>query len=419
MLLALVYEGIGEEKMNHYRIAIVIIIIVMMGGIIFAQSIPKTITYIGWLTDSTPSRLPYDGPANMEFCIYDDITGGNMLWSESWPNLQVVKGKIRIELGSNGSPIPLSVFSGGTDRFIEIYINGEVQMPRQVLSSVGYAYQGEQADDSKQLANIPASGWQRALSTSTCPSEEFLYGIEQNGSPYCGIPASNTYLAGTGLYQTGTNIFNVSYGTAPDTAVEGNDPRLNDWLISGNDLYLGVPGNVGIGTVNPLAKLHLIGTLRIADGTQSSGKILVSDSNGFAKWELPQSAPSGSVAFFNLSSCPSGWTEFIEARGRYIVGLPPSGQLGAVAGTALSDQEDRAVGLHTHSAYPIHYHNPGGNFSTSSGHELCSSIHCETSFGGSYVTYTSSSTTGITINNEGTTDGTNAPYMQMLLCIKN
>ncbi len=58
------------------------------------------------------------------------------------------------------------------------------------------------------------------------------------------------------------------------------------------------------------------------------------------------------VSFFNLTTaqgCPSGWTEDTLARGRYILGLPNAGTLEGETGTALSDQENRAVGEHDHS----------------------------------------------------------------------
>lgn len=32
--------------------------------------------------------------------------------------------------------------------------------------------------------------------------------------------------------------------------------------------------------------------------------------------------PSGAIMYFDMTSCPSGWTEFTTARGRYIAGLP-------------------------------------------------------------------------------------------------
>jgi len=42
--------------------------------------------------------------------------------------------------------------------------------------------------------------------------------------------------------------------------------------------------NVGIGTTTPEAKLDIIGSVKISDGTQGQGKILTSDENGVASW---------------------------------------------------------------------------------------------------------------------------------------
>jgi len=134
------------------------------------------------------------------------------------------------------------------------------------------------------------------------------------------------------------------------------------------------------------------------------------------------SAPTGQVAFFQLSSCPTGWTELTAARGRYLVGMPGSGTLSASVGTALTDQENRAVGQHNHTATstvtdPGHTHTGGVSASGDA-----------TSSTGSYdlvdgVPTTGSSTTGITVgttvNNSGSVAGTNAPYIQLLVCKKN
>jgi len=44
-------------------------------------------------------------------------------------------------------------------------------------------------------------------------------------------------------------------------------------------------GNVGIGTQTPTAKLEVNGRVRITDGTQADGRVLVSDASGFATWK--------------------------------------------------------------------------------------------------------------------------------------
>jgi hypothetical protein len=44
-------------------------------------------------------------------------------------------------------------------------------------------------------------------------------------------------------------------------------------------------GKLGIGTLSPAAKLDVIGKVKITDGTEGTGKVLVSDANGQASWQ--------------------------------------------------------------------------------------------------------------------------------------
>lgn len=123
--------------------------------------------------------------------------------------------------------------------------------------------------------------------------------------------------------------------------------------------------------------------------------------------------PAGAVMFFNLTSCPSGWTELAAARGRYLLGLPSPGTLGATVGTALVNAEDRPIGRHSHTITdPGHSHlyTPPVLTSTMSGSSQA---------GVGSPTSTSTETTGIGIDDAGSVPGTNAPYLQLLVCQKD
>lgn len=128
--------------------------------------------------------------------------------------------------------------------------------------------------------------------------------------------------------------------------------------------------------------------------------------------------PAGSVMYFDLSSCPAGWTEVTNARGRYLVALPSGGTLGGTAGTALSNLENRSVGQHNHSiADPGHTHGFEANvLTTRTNPEV---FYAHGGGGVDDITQTQSAQTGISINDAGTTAGTNAPYIQYLLCKKS
>jgi len=179
-------------------------------------------------------------------------------------------------------------------------------------------------------------------------------------------------------------------------------------------------GNVGIGTTSPGAKLDIAGNVKIADGTQGSGKVLTSDASGVANWQtVPPGVPAGGVMFFNLTACPSGWTELTSARGRYAVGLPLSGTLAGTAGTALTNQENRAVGQHNHGVSdPTHTHsvrvqNAGGTADTKVARQTEQGSTADVS--GAAL----GASTGISVNNAGSVAGTNAPYIQLLACQKS
>lgn len=50
-------------------------------------------------------------------------------------------------------------------------------------------------------------------------------------------------------------------------------------------------GDVGIGTINPGAKLEIAGDIKIVDGTQGAGKVLTSDATGWASWQTAVGTP--------------------------------------------------------------------------------------------------------------------------------
>jgi hypothetical protein len=64
--------------------------------------------------------------------------------------------------------------------------------------------------------------------------------------------------------------------------------------------------------------------------------------------------PPGTVAFFNSTMCPAGWTELQAARGRVIVGMNGSaGTLLAEVGTALEDEATRTISEAPSHAHPV------------------------------------------------------------------
>src|SRR4051812_28789372 len=134
--------------------------------------------------------------------------------------------------------------------------------------------------------------------------------------------------------------------------------------------------------------------------------------------------PASLVAYFDASSCPSGWTAYEPARGRYLVGVPTGGTLDSVVGTALSDQENRPTGRHNHAITdPGHAHDIGVRTDVNAGNVPVNSIQANGAGAQvGVVGHTVSATTGITVNDSSGASGvagTNAPYLQLLACRKD
>lgn len=113
-------------------------IIISLGFVCFLNSqIPQLINYQGILADNAGDEIT--GARSIQFLIYDAATSGSLLWSET-QGVDVEDGLFNVLLGSV-VPIPHDIFEEPL-RFLAIKVEADNEMlPRQQLSSVGYAFQ--------------------------------------------------------------------------------------------------------------------------------------------------------------------------------------------------------------------------------------------------------------------------------------
>jgi len=222
-------------------------------------------------------------------------------------------------------------------------------------------------------------------------------------------------------------------------------------------------GFVGIGTTNPKGALDIVSTdsgflpprmttaQRDAINSPQEGMGIFNTTtkkknvfNGTIWEEIGgENIPSGTIYHFNLTVCPSGWSEVPNAKGRYLVGTQNSANKNLTVGQALSDGENRAVGQHNHSAWQD-THNHGA---WQDAHQHATYYeYTPTLFGaydlwntgpspllyGSYHNggwtgsdwrqpgvYADWRQPGVYTSNSGSVAGTNAPYVEFLVCKKN
>jgi len=92
---------------------------------------------------------------------------------------------------------------------------------------------------------------------------------------------------GVGTWQTinTTSIYNANgtIGTGRTVAVTDTvNFDSNTFVIDGTN------NRIGMGTATPQTQLHLTGQIRIDGGVPGAGKVLTSDANGLATWEVNQ-----------------------------------------------------------------------------------------------------------------------------------
>ena len=116
---------------------------------------------------------------------------------------------------------------------------------------------------------------------------------------------------------------------------------------------------------------------------------------------------SGEVAYYATPKCPSGWSDYARAEGRYVVGLAPTGNLGEMVGRELAPKENRAVGRHRHDI------------------TLRGIVHNGDSRDAIITEFYHRSNVKINVNIPGKSEwsgnipDTNAPYVQLKACVKD
>lgn len=139
-------------------------------------------------------------------------------------------------------------------------------------------------------------------------------------------------------------------------------------------------------------------------------------------------APPGTILYFDLAACPTGWTAFTTGQGAYIVGLPASGTKSLIVGSALTNQENRDhthTIAHTHTM--AHTHTVSGTTSQTIGGQPAETTSGVTSVSDNHTHSFSVASSASSAANTGSESTANsggastviAPYMQYPLCQKS
>jgi len=219
--------------------------------------VPGLINYQGTLTDEYGTAL--DTTVAMAFSIYDDSTGGNLIWTETQPVVAVENGLFNVLLGRVNT-IDDSVF-GDPDRWLGVQAGGDPEMsPRERFASVPYAMKtagsggGDDGDWTISGSDLYSSVSGNVGIGITTPGRKLhvVSGLSGDGIQAQSSSAPSIYLMNTGnagaaqlwnmLVEDGTGKFILANGGNQWAAVDTN-------------------GRVGIGTSNLYYKFQVKGEI--------------------------------------------------------------------------------------------------------------------------------------------------------------
>ncbi len=143
---------------------------------------------------------------------------------------------------------------------------------------------------------VPRVDRQRAQSMTAVPTSTLIYvnsvatGTQTGTAINIDAVGLYTYngAAWTKVSSGGNNIYNADGTLTANRTVTNNGNTLNI-AGSASTTTFASNGSVGIGTATPATKLEInngttAGAIKIVDGTQGDGKVLIGDVNGVGKW---------------------------------------------------------------------------------------------------------------------------------------
>jgi len=147
-------------------------------------------------------------------------------------------------------------------------------------------------------------GTQSGQSTTTGGQNTFI-GTVAGGS---NVNGQQNTLIGNGAAVGGSNLINATaIGRA--SQVDASNALVLGSVNGVNSAASTV--KVGIGTTNPLDRLHVVGSIRMVDGSQAAGRIMMSNVNGTATWVDPSTLATGLVWNLTGNASTDPATNFI------------------------------------------------------------------------------------------------------------
>ena len=212
---------------------------------------------------------------------------------------------------------------------------------------------------------------------NTTADQSFVTGTGNNAT------GNTSFMGGAYNYapsysETALGMYGTTYTAASSTAYSGADRVFNvgngTSTSSRSDAFTILKnGNVGVGINAPTTKLHVAGSIRMVDGYQATGFVMISDANGVAKWTSPTAITnnswgitgnSGTSATSNFIGTTDGTDLVIKTNNSEQMRVTTGGNLGV--GTTNPTQAKVVINGSQNSTLSYGYLNSSGSVGTTS-----------------------------------------------------
>ena len=239
--------------------AFVLLLGILVSSALVAQPVPRLLNVQGVLRNFVGEAV--NGTYDLTFRIYDRQTGGTKLY-EQQATVNITGGVFNVYLG----PIPQNFFADYNQAWLEIQVAADPPLPRRPLTSVGYAFMAERAQECVNLLSAATD-----LECTECVSaDEVSFSWAMGtfpGGPAADVDCQNCISSFEIVdgQVTGADIANSaiqSQHLSPNLTLAGNTTVGN--LLVTQDLYTGATMDASTKRLTSTGALQNITTITMS-----------------------------------------------------------------------------------------------------------------------------------------------------------